>query len=89
MDREDASAGGLIGTFLLFLFGGLLFAFEGYVADWLVNLANAQLPGPVSQDSFNCMWFIVTALMATPTLFALYIGLDHIINAFKDQPGDT
>lgn len=89
MDREDGSAGGMIGLFLLFVFGGLIFACEGYMADWIVNLANSQLPGAVSQDSFNCMWFIIMALMATPTLWVFYIGLDHILNAFKEFPGET
>jgi len=89
MDREEASSGGLIGLFLLIVFGGLLFACEGYMADWIVNLANSQLPGPVSQDSFNCLWFLVMTIMSSPTLYGLYIGLDHIMNAFRETPGDV
>ena len=89
IDTEEASAGGLIGLGILFILGGLVFATEGWMADWLVSLANSQLPGPVSQDSFNTMWFILMTIMASPTLWAFYIGLDHILNAFKETPGDV
>jgi hypothetical protein len=87
--NENASSGGLIGLFLLFFFGGLLFACEGFMADWIAQLANSQLPGPVSQDSFNCIRMITLVIMASPTLWLIYIGVDHILNNFKEYPGET
>ena len=90
-DNEDASSGGLIGLIMLIFFGGLIFAACGYISIDIINLANDQmLTGkPISQDSFNTIWVIVTGAMSAPMLYLLYWGIDHLLNAFKEYPGEA
>jgi hypothetical protein len=88
--NEEASAGGLAGLILNFVFFSFLCVILGTVMDKLISVNNGFIGGfAMSQDAINTMTNISLIFKALPFIYLIFLVINHFVIANRDSSGEA
>lgn len=87
-DNDRASAGGLVGLFILFIVCGAFIAFLGPVVDRTTDANNQMIgmPGlPVSQDRIDTLGTLGLGFSIMGGVILIALGFNYWVASIRDQ----